>query len=737
MQTIKVILAESGRVANLKKDFPLYVGSYQNKLLNVLVPKSILAPNFTSHYIDTDGVVKSVDGAYTAVKIGMTYLERTGVIKQSTTFYMRYLKDVIINNIEYSMYERLLPKEFTLFEGQGENAPKLIVNIVNVLVETKIDDENIESIGTTLEIITSQYASIDVMYSADLNNEPEYNPSDMELLSAIVNSHTIDVETSLKNSSDALETSINADNKAVEALSKAEDALNTVVSEKGTSVYVNNQAQLRLDFETDPQTQINNVKKDVATLQTNKAEKTMLSNPNILLNGNFSINTNGLPQYLKGDIVDNWTSSSNSLITRVVDSGLSFTGGIYNRFITQEIKDYKKLLGKTVTISAKIKGVAGHQYKIGLYGNVSDNIDVYLGTYTGNYEVVSYTMNIPNSWTNILAIYYPSLTETDEVFCDYIKLEIGSVATACSPNTLENYLFNNMPSNPNLLINGDFRINQRGQQGKYNFESSSGGYTADRWFAGTLQKITVNEGGSITQTKSLGNTNRWVVQWIENYKQLLGKTITISMKVKDGVSGVTYRLGVYDGTAATIKDGAYSIDGEQIVSVTINVPTTVKNNKLGIILYPYQTYVSGSTEQVSLTVDWVKAELGSVATPFSPRPYAEELALCEWFFKRLIIKGNGNYPIFAIGSIYSATKAFFGTNSNMRIVPTSIFSGGNFVVLANGTEYAITSLGVSSGSTTNGIVIEAKSSGMIAGNSCGLYVNKNREAYIDLDAEIN
>ena len=38
MNTIKIFLAESGRIADLRKDFPLYQGQYQNKLLNVFVP---------------------------------------------------------------------------------------------------------------------------------------------------------------------------------------------------------------------------------------------------------------------------------------------------------------------------------------------------------------------------------------------------------------------------------------------------------------------------------------------------------------------------------------------------------------------------------------------------------------------------------------------------------------------------------------------------------------------------
>ena len=47
MLTIKLFLAESGSVATIDKDFPLYQGQFQNILLNVFVPLSTLAPDFT------------------------------------------------------------------------------------------------------------------------------------------------------------------------------------------------------------------------------------------------------------------------------------------------------------------------------------------------------------------------------------------------------------------------------------------------------------------------------------------------------------------------------------------------------------------------------------------------------------------------------------------------------------------------------------------------------------------
>lgn len=52
MNTIKVYLSTSGRVADLKKDFPLYCGQFQDTLVKIFVPTAILAPDFQlQHFV--------------------------------------------------------------------------------------------------------------------------------------------------------------------------------------------------------------------------------------------------------------------------------------------------------------------------------------------------------------------------------------------------------------------------------------------------------------------------------------------------------------------------------------------------------------------------------------------------------------------------------------------------------------------------------------------------------------
>lgn len=200
MNTIRIYLAESGRVADLKKDFPLYQGQFQNKLLNIYVPTSILAPEFKTL---SQGQTISEYVAGTAVKIGMTYLARNGEIKVSKNYYMRYLKTLTYQNVEYAMFERKLPQEFTLYAGQGSNAPVLIINVVNI--KTNVDPVEI------LSIITSQTCSLDVMASSSLDNDDAIEPSELETINARLNA----IDQVLPTKQDKTDEGLNTENKTV------------------------------------------------------------------------------------------------------------------------------------------------------------------------------------------------------------------------------------------------------------------------------------------------------------------------------------------------------------------------------------------------------------------------------------------------------------------------------------------------------------------------------------------
>lgn len=254
MNTIRIYLADSGRIADLRKDFPLYKGQFNDKLLNVLVPTSILAPQFElQHYIgqisgaeaptdealnnfvaantyptrnamqgdiiefynsatqsffiytydnddwastevDSFGTINTLAG--TSVKIGMNATKSNGTTYESKSYFMRYLKTLTYQNVEYALYERKLPKEFTSFVGQGQNAPTLVINVVNVDADT----------NAITSIITSQTCSLDVMQSTMLDQDDAIEPSDFELLEAQVNTLSADVALKQDKTDNALNT---------------------------------------------------------------------------------------------------------------------------------------------------------------------------------------------------------------------------------------------------------------------------------------------------------------------------------------------------------------------------------------------------------------------------------------------------------------------------------------------------------------------------------------------------
>lgn len=195
MNTIKIYLAESGRIADLRKDFPLYQGQYQNKLLNVFVPTSILAPNFS---VQESGNTVADYVSSTAVKIGMRTIERNGKIHTSKTYYMRYLKTLTYQNVEYALYERKLPREFTFYAGQGENAPVLIANVVNVNNET--------TPATIIEITPSQTCSLDVMPSGYLDTDEPIEATALEEINGRLNAIDEDLAEKQNIQDDTLET---------------------------------------------------------------------------------------------------------------------------------------------------------------------------------------------------------------------------------------------------------------------------------------------------------------------------------------------------------------------------------------------------------------------------------------------------------------------------------------------------------------------------------------------------
>lgn len=153
-------------------------------------------------------------------------------------------------------------------------------------------------------------------------------------------------------------------------------------------------------------------------------------------------------------------------------------------------------------------------------------------------------------------------------------------------------------SNPNLLINPDFKINQRDAT---SYEKQ--GYSVDRWKIWNVTVTPSTSGGITVKNDKYADTGTFI-QILENATE--GDS-TLSCYVTSVTGTVT--MFADDNTQVVLKQG-------------LNVVHTSNSTK------NFSIFLNRGT---SITLKWVKLEQGKVATSFiAPNP-AEELEKCLRF----------------------------------------------------------------------------------------------------------
>lgn len=153
-------------------------------------------------------------------------------------------------------------------------------------------------------------------------------------------------------------------------------------------------------------------------------------------------------------------------------------------------------------------------------------------------------------------------------------------------------------SNPNLLINPDFKINQRGAT---SYEQQ--GYSVDRWKILNVT-VTPSESGGITVKNDKYEDTGTFIQILEN--------------ATEGDSTLSCYVTSVSGTVTMVADD----DSQVILKQGLNVVHTSRSTK------KFEIFLNRGT---SITLKWVKLEQGKVATSFiAPNP-AEELEKCLRF----------------------------------------------------------------------------------------------------------
>lgn len=218
---------------------------------------------------------------------------------------------------------------------------------------------------------------------------------------------------------------------------------------------------------------------------------------------------------------------------------------------------------------------------------------------------------------------------------------------------------------PNLGTNTNFpdAINQRGKT-TYTGDNTSP-YCIDRWRISNGTTYTV---GTFTLSAAT-YANRACGMWQSNemgaHQLSIGDDITVSIYANGKLHTPTMKVidrDLYDAFANV--PASYDCDDFEIVLCTYARDNTMYN--LGI--YPKKP----------LTVNYIKWEKGSVATPYVPKSYRAELAECQRYFYRIY---NSTWQT---GSLISGWGFIvpFDTPVPMRSNPTINFVDAGLKVFA-------------------------------------------------------
>lgn len=250
-------------------------------------------------------------------------------------------------------------------------------------------------------------------------------------------------------------------------------------------------------------------------------------------------------------------------------------------------------------------------------------------------------------------------------------------------------------SNPNLLLNSNFRVDQRGR-GTYTNNTTKPMYTLDRWMSINTE-VVYNIDGTVTITSlATTDTSSW-------FKQILEHAINDTCTLSCNITAVTGNAYLYN-----------QANGKKIVK------------GLNTVTLSYLKEASIELKQgASITIEWIKLEKGNKATAYVAPNYADELQRCMMYYNVVNTPLNG----------YFTTQMYIGCEAlaNMRTKPTIKCVGSFWVYYyAGNTKYNFSNFEITLTKYSE-ITIASAPSGVTQQNMTVIF---DEDSYIELDAEV-
>ena len=429
----------------------------------------------------------------------------------------------------------------------------------------------------------------------------------------------------------------------------------------------------------------------------NKVEQ--LSNPNLLINGDFRVNTKCKESFTEQntETINKWLSTfadtesitvdrhynndSNSYYMRVTFTGIGANkaGSNLHQILEDTANGYSIVAGKTITFSADCYATTSARcIFIGYTTNRGTSFEYAIEPIIKDVDKKRYkiTATIPANATQVHCGLGMCRLIDDTMVGQYAdiynaKLEIGEYATPFTPKPYHEELLacndGVIGSNPNILINGDFQVWQRGTS----FHQETATYCVDRWIISgdTHPKVEkIDNGVKITSTKNGTWTNFFTRLDNATLKKLIGKTLTytIKLKVPTRMSQV-WAVTVGVGGAEYYHSKVFNDKNYEYLTGSFVVKSTQFDDN-GYFEFGIQGIPEANN---SFEIEYAKLEYGLVATPFVPRPYGEELALCQRYCQKFSAQGvviaNNNL------SVQQSYPVAMRTKPTVKLVGNSLF----------------------------------------------------------------
>lgn len=183
--------------------------------------------------------------------------------------------------------------------------------------------------------------------------------------------------------------------------------------------------------------------------------------------------------------------------------------------------------------------------------------------------------------------------------------KVDAVTQVCDTIYSNDFSIGQNVYNDNLVLNGNFTINQRGKS-TYKNDTWTNEYTVDRWISAKSIVEPISGQGVKVTSLSTNGSSVWFKQLFE---QTYSGSHTLSCMVTQ-ITGEVYLYSKAKGVKLQLGENKMNIEDVKQVSFEL-------------------------AQGASVTISYVKLEKGEIATKFVAPSFGEEYTKCQWFTRAM------------------------------------------------------------------------------------------------------